>query len=222
MSRSLRGLYAITPDLPPAAPARDDQRLIEAVALAIGGGARLVQYRAKGLTPGRRRTQAAALVELCAAAAVPLIINDDVELALAVGAAGVHLGRDDGDPAAARARLGADALIGVSCYDSLGLALAAAAAGADYCAFGSFFPSTVKPAAVRPAPDLLTRARARLTVPLVAIGGITPQNGGLLIAAGADLLAVITGVFAAPDIAAAARAYSQLFEPGARPTETPR
>ena len=222
MSRSLRGLYAITPESGPGDPAHADRRLIEQVARAIDGGARLVQYRAKGLTPDRRRTQAAALAELCDAAAVALIINDDVELALAVGAAGVHLGRDDAAPAAARARLGADAIIGVSCYDRLDLALSAAAAGADYCAFGSFFPSTIKPDAVRPAPDLLTRARARLKVPLVAIGGITPQNAGLLIAAGADLLAVITGIFAAPDIAAAARAYSQLFESGARPTETPR
>jgi len=222
MNRSFRGLYAITPDPGPDATQRDDQRLVAAVALAIDGGARLIQYRAKGLAQARRRTQAAALAGVCAAAAVPLIINDDLELALAVGAAGVHLGRDDADPAAARARLGAGAIIGVSCYDRLDLALAAVAAGADYCAFGSFFASTVKPDAVRPAPDLLTRARARLTVPLVAIGGITPQNAGLLIAAGADLLAVITGVFAAPDIAAAARAYSQLFEPGARPTETPR
>ncbi len=220
MSRSLRGLYAITQDPGPGNPAREDRRLVEQVALAIDGGARLVQYRAKGLAPARRRAQAAALLARCDAAAVALIINDDVELALAVGAAGVHLGRNDADLAAARARLGADAIIGVSCYDRLDLALTAA--GADYCAFGSFFPSTIKPDAVRPAPDLLTRARARLRVPLVAIGGITPQNGGLLIAAGADLLAVITGVFAAPDIAAAARAYSKLFEPGARPTETPR
>ena len=110
----------------------------------------------------------------------------------------------------------------MSCYDRLDLALAAAQAGATYVAFGSFFPSTVKPDAVRPPLDLLTQARARLDTTLVAIGGITPQNAGLLIAAGADLLAVITGVFAAPDVAAAARAYSRRFEPGERPMEYPR
>ena len=221
-----RGLYAITHDSPPDDAsgdlAADDQRLIEQVAQAIAGGARLIQYRAKGLTPGRRRTQATALAGLCDAAAVPLIVNDDLDLALAVGAAGVHLGREDGDPAAARRRLGPDAIIGVSCYDRLDLALAAARAGASYVAFGSFFPSSVKPHATRPPLDLLTRARARIEIPLVAIGGITPQNAGLLIAAGADLLAVITGVFAAPDVAQAARAYSRLLEPGERPTEYPR
>lgn len=211
MKPSLRGLYAITPDQPPAAPPERDRDLVGQVALAIAGGARLVQYRVKGMDPQRRHTQAAALVTLCRQAAVPLIINDEMELALAVGAAGIHLGQGDGDPAIARTLLGPDAIIGVSCYDSLELAQAAVRAGADYCAFGSFFPSTVKPAAVRPPIDLLTRARGQLGVPLVAIGGITPQNGGLLIAAGADMLAVITGVFAAPDIAAAARAYSQLF-----------
>lgn len=216
-----RGLYALTPDPDPAAAPATDRHLADQVAQALAGGARLIQYRAKQLPAGRRYAQSAALIPVCAAAGVPLIINDDVELARAIGAAGVHLGRDDGDPAAARARLGPDAIIGVSCYDRLDLAQAAAAAGADYCAFGSFFASSVKPDAVRPDPGLLTRARARLRLPLVAIGGITPQNAGLLIAAGADLLAVITAVFAAPDIAAAARAFSRQFEPGARPTEFP-
>lgn len=211
MKPSLRGLYAITPDQPPAASPERDRDLVGQVAQAIAGGARLVQYRVKGMDPQRHQTQATALVTLCRQAAVPLIINDAMELALAVGAAGVHLGQGDGDPASARTLLGPDAIIGVSCYDSLELAQAAVRAGADYCAFGSFFPSTVKPQAVRPPIDLLTRARSQLGVPLVAIGGITPQNAGLLIAAGADMLAVITGVFAAPDIAAAARAYSQLF-----------
>lgn len=219
MNRSLRGLYAVTPDPPPDATGADDQRLIAQVAQAIVGGARLIQYRAKSLDPEQRRAQATELAALCRRADIPLIINDDLELALAVGASGVHLGRDDGDPATARGRLGPNAIIGVSCYDSLALAESAVAAGASYVAFGSFFPSTVKPGAVRPSPALLTRARARLGLPLVAIGGITPQNAGLLIAAGADLLAVITAVFAAPDVAGAARAFSRLFEPGQRPTE---
>jgi len=219
MNRPWRGLYAITPDIPAETPDSADRRLIAQVTQAITGGARLIQYRAKGLDAARRRAQAAALARLCDATGIPLIINDDLELALTVGAAGVHLGRDDGDPAAARRRLGAGAIIGVSCYDSLDLALTAAASGASYVAFGSFFPSTIKPRAARPTPNLLTQARARIAVPLVAIGGITPQNARLLIAAGADLLAVITGVFAAPDVAAAARAFSQPFEPGLRPPE---
>lgn len=222
MNPALRGLYAITPDQPPEATADDDLVLLTQVAQAIAGGARLVQYRVKGMDPQRRHAQAAALATQCRQTGVPLIINDDMELALAVGAAGVHLGQDDGDPATARTRLGPDAIIGVSCYDSLELAQAAVRASADYCAFGSFFPSTVKPDAVRPPIDLLARARTLIDVPLVAIGGITPQNAGLLIAAGADMLAVITGVFAAPDIAVAARAYSQLFAAGTRPTESPK
>ncbi len=131
-----------------------------------------------------------------------------------IGADGVHLGRDDGDPIAARRRLGADAIIGVSCYDDLALAQAAERAGASYVAFGSFFPSATKPHAVRASVELLSAARDSLRIPAVAIGGITPQNGELLIAAGARMLAVVTGVFAQPDLAAAARAYASLFVDG--------
>lgn len=220
MTARLTGLYAITPDLADA-PATDAsvRTLSDRVAQAIAGGARAVQYRDKTPDPGVRRQRAAALAALCRAAEVPLIVNDDLELALAVGADGVHLGRDDGDPAAARDRLGPAAIVGVSCYDRLDLALTAERAGASYVAFGSFFPSAVKPGAVRPAPPLLTRARERLRIPLVAIGGITPQNAASLIAAGADMLAVVTGLFSAPDIAAAARDYAQRFAAGDRPTE---
>ncbi|MBK1722390.1 thiamine phosphate synthase [Thiocystis violacea] len=207
----LRGLYAITPETTTHPVALADQ-----VAAAIQGGARVIQYRDKRADSHRRRAEGSALLALCKAAGVPLIINDDLQLALALGADGVHLGRDDPDPREAREQLGADAIIGVSCYDRLALAETAQAQGASYVAFGSFFPSPTKPKAVRPSPDLLTEAHARLEIPLVAIGGITSQNGGLLIAAGADMLAVVSGVFAQPDIAAAARAYTNLF-----PTETP-
>jgi thiamine-phosphate pyrophosphorylase len=200
----LRGLYAITPE--DAGP--DLTRRVE---LAIAGGARVIQYRDKSRDLVRRRTQAQALCKLCRAAGTRLIINDDPLLAAAVGADGVHLGRDDGDPAQARRLLGPGALIGVSCYDRLELAIAAQAAGADYVAFGSFFPSATKPDAVRAEPDLLRLARAVVGLPLVAIGGITPQNGAALIAAGADLLAVVSGVFSAPDPRAAAAAYARLF-----------
>jgi thiamine-phosphate pyrophosphorylase len=197
-----RGLYAIS-DGP-----RPD--LFAAVKAALASGAVLLQYRDKSTDSARRAFEARALRELCARFEVPFIVNDDVELALAVGADGVHLGQDDGDVAAARARLGAGAVIGVSCYDSLARARQMAAAGADYLAFGAFFPSPTKPNARRATPDLLREA-APLGLPRVAIGGITPDNAQPLIAAGADFLAVISGVFGAADVGAAAEKYKKLF-----------
>jgi thiamine-phosphate pyrophosphorylase len=220
MIRPLRGLYVITPDRAANGSADPGPPLVDLVASAIQGGARVVQYRDKG--PGWSRRQAAALLTLCRAAGIPLIVNDDIELAAAVGADGVHLGRDDADPRRAREVLGPEALIGVSCYDRLDLALAAERAGAGYVAFGSFFPSPTKPHAVRPGPDLLTEARRALGVPLVAIGGITPQNAGALITAGADMVALISGIFSAPDVTAAAQAYSRLFPAPEHPTEDPQ
>ncbi len=202
----LRGLYAIR-----HTENADSERLVASVGRALAGGAALVQYRDKGSDHGRRLREARALVALCREKGVPLIVNDDVELARQASADGVHLGRDDAAPARARAALGAGALIGISCYDSLERALEAAAQGANYVAFGSFFPSPVKPAAVRANPALLRQARERLAIPIAAIGGITPENGAGLVGAGADMLAVITGVFGQPDIAAAARRYARMF-----------
>jgi len=158
----------------------------------------------------RRRSEAAALAALCARYGAPLIINDDVELAAVIGAAGVHLGEHDGDLARARARLGNGAIIGVSCYDSLERARELAAAGADYLAFGAFFVSPTKPQARRAAPGLLDAAAA-LGKPLVAIGGITPDNARPLIEAGADFIAVVAGVFGDANPEAAARRYANLF-----------
>jgi len=203
---SCRGLYAITDAL-----LIPDDRLTEAVEQAILGGARLIQYRDKSHDDARRLTQARALNELCQHHEVPLIINDDVELAAQVGAAGVHVGKDDSAFAIARARLGGNALIGVSCYDRLDLALEAVRAGADYVAFGAFFPSPTKPTEIRASVALLRKARATLNVPIVAIGGITPDNAPLLLDVGADALAVVSGVFGQPDIQAAARRYANLF-----------
>ena len=197
-----RGLYAIT-DGP-----RTD--LSTAVSQALAGGARVLQYRDKTADAARRHAEAAALKQLCDAHAVPLIVNDDVALAVAVGAAGVHLGRDDDDVAAARVALGPGAFIGVSCYDSLERARAAAAAGADYVAFGAFFPSPTKPQAARAPLDLL-RQSATLGVPRVAIGGITPDNASSLVEAGADFLAVISAVFAAPDVRSATQRFARLY-----------
>ena len=197
-----RGLYAITDG-----PRAD---LLDAVAAALRGGARLVQYRDKTQDAARRAAEARALVDLCAAHGVPLLVNDDVELARTCGAAGVHLGEDDADLPDARAALGGSAIVGVSCYDSLDRARALAAAGADYLAFGAFFPSPSK-ATTRHATALLLRQAVALRRPLVAIGGITPDNAPPLVDAGADCLAVISAVFARPDIEAAARRFATLF-----------
>ncbi len=199
----MRGLYAITDG-----PRRD---LLVAAEAALAGGACMLQYRDKSTDPARRHTEAVTLQTLCQTHGVPLIINDDIALAAAVGAAGVHLGERDADIATARARLGPDAIIGASCYDSLSRARQLAAAGADYLAFGAFHPSPTKPHARHASPALL-RDAAALGLPRVAIGGITPDNGGALIDAGADLLAVISGVFGAADVRAAARRYADLFE----------
>lgn len=171
----------------------------------------MLQYRDKTREADRRFREAHALAGLCREFGVPLIVNDDVELARSCSAAGVHLGEDDAAIAAARAALGPDAIIGVSCYDSLKRGREAASGGADYLAFGAFFPSPTKPSARHATPALLRDART-LGLPLVAIGGITPDNGASLIAAGADLLAVISGVFGAADIHAAARQYAELFD----------
>jgi thiamine-phosphate pyrophosphorylase len=203
-NRVIAGLYAIA-DAGQLAPAR----LLEAVAQAIDGGATIVQYRDKSAHPNKQLAEE--LVQLCQRRAVPLIVNDDVELACSIIAAGVHLGRDDAPLAQARQRLGSRAIIGISCYNQLERALSAVAEGADYVAFGSFYPSATKPAAQRASLELLRQARQRLHVPIVAIGGITPDNGGSLVAAGADALAVIQGLFAQVDVCAAARRYAVLF-----------
>ncbi len=206
------GLYALTPDHP-----GDTSMLVKRVLDAIAGGVALVQYRDKTASTAERRARAAALVAACHQRKVPLIVNDTVELALEVGAAGVHLGRDDGDLSAARDALGASRIIGVSCYDSLDLARAAAAAGADYVAFGSCYPSTTKPHAVRCPMAVLRQAADELPVPIVAIGGISAENARPLVSAGASLLAVIGALFDAPDVTAAARAFAPAFTPDPKP-----
>lgn len=202
----LRGLYAVTPDT------EDNAALIAMTRSAIAGSVRVVQYRNKTASPELRFAQAGALLELCRQHGALLIVNDHVELAAEIGAHGAHIGGEDGTLADARKILGPDKLIGISCYKDLGTAQAAAAGGADYIAFGSFFPSSVKPSAVRAPLSLLTEARA-LGLPIVAIGGITPDNARSLIDAGADAVAVISALFAAPDVEAAARRFSKLFDP---------
>jgi thiamine-phosphate pyrophosphorylase len=200
------GLYAITESrlTPPG-------MIIEEVSLAIDGGAVVIQYREKHLSREERGREARALARLCHERDIPLIINDDIELAAACGAAGVHLGQDDAPVSRARRRLGQRAIIGVSCYNQMERARIAAGTDASYVAFGRFFPSNTKPEAVHALPALLTQARREIKLPIVAIGGITPENGAELVHAGANLLAVIHGVFGQPDISAAAQAYAALF-----------
>ena len=201
--RQLRGLYAITPDLV------DSALLVAKVEAAIAGGAQIIQYRNKSASQSQRHRQAAMLSRACDGGGALFVVNDDAALARDVGAAGVHLGEDDGDVGGARASCGDAMLIGVSCYNDLSRAERLVAEGADYVAFGSFFASATKPGARRAEPALLRRAKT-LHVPVVAIGGITPDNGRTLVEAGADALAVITYVFDHDDLADVARAAAAI------------
>ena len=196
------GIYAITDGQP--------QRLIERSEQALAGGVAMIQYRDLSKDHPRRLAEASALAALCARYGRPLIIDHDLALARAVGAAGVHLSQADGDPAAARAVLGADSIVGVSCYASAELATAAAHAGASYVSFGAFFPSPTKPDAGRAPLDLL-RQTAALGIARVAIGGITPDHGRLLIDAGADFIATVSAIYGANDTRAAAADMAALF-----------
>jgi len=200
------GVYAITPET------ADTGRLLAQVEAALAGGVAAVQYRDKSGDIARRHEQASELAALCHRFNVPLIVNDDLRLADLADADGVHLGRDDGSLREARIILGKGKFIGASCYQSLDLARAAQAAGADYVAFGSFFASPTKPAAGRAYEALLHAATQALAIPIVAIGGITPTNAPALLDAGADSLAVLSALFDAPDIRAAAHDLNQLFE----------
>lgn len=208
---ALSGVYAITPSF-----ALGTETLLHQVEAALRGGVRTIQYRDKGRDPARRLREAQALVDLCHRFEARCIINDDIALALASQADGVHLGQHDGTLQHARQQLTASQLLGASCYNQLALAHQAEAAGADYIAFGRFYPSANKPLAVAAEAAILSSARAQLSLPIVAIGGITAANGTPLIEAGADSLAVIQAVFSSPEassetIEANARKLCQLF-----------
>ena len=208
-TRQLRGLYAITPDI------IDIARLVAKVEAAIAGGAQAIQYRNKSASISLRRKQAAMLSRVCDGGGALFVVNDDVALARDVGAAGVHLGEDDGEVGRARVEGGEEMLIGVSCYNDLARAKRLVAEGADYVAFGSFYPSPTKPGARRAEPALLHRAKT-LHVPIVAIGGITVANARALVMAGADALAVISAVFdhdKLADVTRAAAAIVACFDP---------
>ena len=200
------GLYAITPDEPNTAV------LLRKVGEVLQSTPSMLQYRNKTADTALRREQALALAGLCRAAGVPLIINDDLALALEVDADGVHLGAEDGDLASARRSLGADKLLGASCYDRLDLAVAAYRAGADHLAFGAVFSSTTKPDTVRAPLTLFAEARRSVPLPLVAIGGITMQNAAEVFAAGADAVAVISALFEAEDIPARAAGFARIYQ----------
>jgi thiamine-phosphate pyrophosphorylase len=203
--RGINGLYALTPD------SVDTAKLLQQTRQILAGGACVLQYRNKIADVALKFTQAAALRELTREFGTTYIVNDDAKLAAQIDADGVHLGASDGELAAARSLLGPNKLIGISCYNQITLARAAVSAGADYVAFGAFFPSTVKSDAVVAGVDLLRQARAEFTLPLVAIGGITPDNAPLLITAGADAVAVITALYGAADCQTAAQDFSTLF-----------
>ena len=204
MKFPLRGLYAIT-----QIKNKTADIIINEVIAAIKGGAVVVQFRDK--EPLDAIYTADQLVKVCHEYKVPLLINDDIELAIKVGADGVHIGREDGAISEARDRLGADAIIGVSCYNFVEQAFDAQEQGATYVAFGRFFPSSSKPLAAPAELDTLRKAKFLLDIPIVAIGGILPENGGPLLTAGADLLAVIGGLFETqPE--QSARAYQALFD----------
>lgn len=205
MSALPRGLYAITPD------ESDTDKLVAQCEAALRGGAVVLQYRNKTAPAALKRRQALALLLLCRRLDTPLIINDDVHLAMEIDADGVHLGGKDGDPAAARAKLGPDKLLGVSCYNELTRAHAASDAGADHVAFGAVYPTQTKPNAPRASFALFTQAKGEIGLPIVGIGGITLGNALPVIAAGAHAVAVISDVFSAPDIESRARDFAKLF-----------
>lgn len=202
----LRGLYAVTPEV------SDGTRLLRQVEAALSGGCRLVQLRDKQSSMSERVARAHALRALTRRHGALLLINDDLALCQLVDADGVHLGRDDGDLRSARAILGPERILGASCYADFDTARAAVAAGADYVAFGAAYASPTKPAAAAAPLALYTDACSSLSIPVCAIGGITADNAAPLIDAGVDLLAVITDLFSAPDIAARAAQYQRLFE----------
>jgi thiamine-phosphate pyrophosphorylase len=202
----MKGLYIVTPDWD------DTDKLLRVSEQALQGGATLLQYRHKTADAAQRRQQAEALLKLCRRYERPFIVNDYVELCIELGADGIHVGGTDASVAEVRAMVGADKIVGASCYGDLELAHAAYRAGASYVAFGGFYPSRVKKYPVTTPPDIVTRAKAQIAVPNVVIGGMTQQNAVPLIAAGADMVAAISSVYLADDPVAAARSFAALFE----------
>ena len=201
----INGLYAVTPDEP------DTDLLIDKVKAALEGGVSVLQYRNKAANHKLQTQQARAILPLCRQYQVPFIINDSIKLCLTLDADGVHLGGDDGNLMEARTRLGANKLLGASCYNRFDLAVNAQQAGADYVAFGACFASSTKPNAPVASLDLFTLAKSQLSIPAVAIGGITLENAALVIEAGASAIAVINAVFNTADIRSTTQQFTKLF-----------
>lgn len=201
----ISGLYAITPDL------NNTDDLLDKTQQVLAGGAQLIQYRNKSAHDALRREQAGLLLQLCREYKVPLIINDHVKLAIALGADGVHVGRADGSIRDVRRQLGQDKIVGASCYNNLDLALRAEESGADYVAFGAFFPSRTKTDTVPVTTHWVDQAKQKVTVPVVGIGGIRLANAATVIKSGCDVIAVCNDLFAAENIQAQARQYARLF-----------
>jgi thiamine-phosphate pyrophosphorylase len=202
----MKGLYIVTPDWD------DTQKLLDVTELALRGGAALVQYRHKTAGPALRQEQADRLLKLCRRYQRPFIINDYVDLCVALNADGVHVGGTDASVAQIRAALGPGKLVGASCYGSLQLARDAHQAGASYVAFGGFYPSRVKKYPVTTPPDIIAQSKAGIPLPTVVIGGMTQENAAPLVASGADMVAAISSVYMAADPEAAARGFARLFE----------
>ena len=200
-----QGLYLVTPDWD------DTARLVDATRSALHAGAAMLQYRHKQASPALRLEQATALLALCRRYRCPLIINDHVALCLALGADGVHVGGTDASVAQARAALGPGRIVGASCYGDLALAHAAQRDGASYVAFGGFYPSRVKQYSFRTEPAIIGLAKAAIALPLVVIGGMTPENAAPLVARGADMVAAISSVYAAAAQAAVVGAFGALY-----------
>lgn len=201
----MKGLYLVTPDWD------DTQKLLEMTELALKGGAALVQYRHKTANAALRREQAECLLALCRTYGRPLVINDFVDLCVALDADGVHVGGTDAAVAEVRAALGPGKIVGASCYGDLPLARAAHAAGASYVAFGGFYPSRVKKYPVTTAPSIIGQSQADIPLPVVVIGGMTVENAAPLVTAGADMVAAISSVYLAADPQAVARRFAELF-----------
>lgn len=204
-SKHLRGLYIVTPDWD------DTAQLLAATELALQNGTALVQYRHKTASPELRRTQAEALLALCRQYGVPLVINDHVELCLAIGADGIHVGGTDASIAEVRAQVGPERIVGASCYGTLELAHAAHRDGASYVAFGGFYPSRVKKYDFRTAPEIIAQSKREIPLPVVVIGGITLENAAPLVEQGADMVAVISSVYLVPPAERKTRELAGLY-----------
>lgn len=205
MTPKISGLYAITPD------SIDTEKLLAMTQKALAGGAKFIQYRNKAVNAILRRKQAEKILWLCREFDVPFIVNDHLDLALEIGADGLHLGRNDISVKEARRTLGNNKIIGASCYNQIELAARAEDQGADYVAFGAFFNSTTKPDAVTASVELLGLAKLKLRKPIVTIGGITLLNANMLIERGGDAIAVSNALFGAQDIQVTAKSFSRLF-----------